>query len=76
MSTGQLRKQITEQLKSLSEDRLRAAHHFIAYLYEHEDNPATAELLKIEGFRSSLRRAEQQAASGKTILFSKVRRNV
>ena len=76
MSARQLRKQITEQLKSLSEDRLQVAYHFIAYLHEHEDNPATAELLKIAGFQSSLRRAERQAALRKTVPFSEVRRDV
>jgi len=52
------------------------ACHFIEYLNEHEDNPATAELLKIKGFRSALRRAERQVAQGKTVPLVKVRRDV
>jgi hypothetical protein len=76
MTTTQLRKQIVSQLKSLSEDRLRAACHFIEYLNEDEDDAATSELLKIKGFRSSLRRAERQVAKGQTVPFAKVRRDV
>ena len=76
MTASQLRRRIASQLKALSEDRLRAASHFIEYLNEHEDNPATAELLKIKGFRSALRRAERQVAQGKTVPLEKVRRDV
>ena len=76
MTATQLRKRIVSQLKSLSEDRLHVACHFIEYLNEHEDNPATAELLKIKGFRSALRRAERQVAQGKTVPLVKVRRDV
>lgn len=76
MTTTQLRKQIVNQLKTLSEDRLRAAGHFIEYLNEHGDDSATAELLKIKGFRASLQRAERQVAKGQTVSFAKVRRDV
>jgi hypothetical protein len=76
MTASQLRKRISDQLRTLSDDRLRAACHFIEYLNEHEDSPATEELLKIKGFRSSLRRAERQAALGKTVPLAKVRRDV
>lgn len=76
MTTTQLRKRIVSQLQALSEDRLRVACDFIDYLNEHEDNPATEELLKIKGFRSSLQRAERQVAQGKTTPLSKVLRDV
>ncbi|MGD0517630.1 MAG: hypothetical protein ABSA26_08855 [Thermoguttaceae bacterium] len=76
MTTVQLRKHINQRLKSLSADRLRAAYHFIEYLKENEEDPATLELLSIKGFRSALTRAERQAASGKTVPIGKVRRNV
>jgi hypothetical protein len=76
MSATALRKRIANRLKSLSEDRLQAACHFIEYLNEHGDSPATEELLKIRGFRSSLRRAERQVAQGKTTPLAKVRRDV
>jgi hypothetical protein len=76
MTTAQIRKRIAGQLRSLSGDRLQAAYHFIKYLNDDEDNPATVELLKISGFSSSLQRAERQAAAGKTVPFSKVRRDV
>ncbi|MBU4273552.1 MAG: hypothetical protein KKE86_13990 [Planctomycetes bacterium] len=76
MTTSQLRKQIADQLKTLSDDRLLAACHFVEYLNESGDNAATAELLKIKGFQSSLRRAEKQAAQGRTVPLSKARRDV
>jgi hypothetical protein len=76
MTTADLRKQIVSQLKLLSEDRLLAARHFIEYLNEDEGDAATAELLRIKGFRSSLRRAERQVAKGQTVPFAKVRRDV
>lgn len=75
MGASQLRKQISEHLESLSEEHLRVADHFIAYLREHENNPATAELLEIEGFSDALRLAEHQAASGKTVPLSEVHRD-
>ena len=76
MTASQLRKRIADQLKTLSDDRLRTACHFVEYLNESGDNAATEELLKIKGFRSSLRRAEKQASLGKTVPLSKARRNV
>ena len=76
MTVVQLRKKIAAQLKDLSEDRLRAACHFVEFLHEAKDSPATSELLQIKGFRSALRRAEREAAAGKTVSLSKVRRDV
>jgi len=76
MTTVQLRKYINQRLKKLSADRLRAASHFIDYLQECEEDPATLELLSIKGIRSGLARAERQANSGKTVPLSKARRNV
>jgi hypothetical protein len=69
MTPVQLRKQIANQIKALSGDRLRVACHFIEYLNEHEDNAATRELLRIKGFRASLCRAEKQLAKGQTVRF-------
>ena len=37
---------------------------------------ATAELLRIKGFRAALRRSEKQAARGKAVPLAKVRRKV
>ena len=76
MTAVELRKQIAGQLKTLSVDRLRVTCDFIGYLNEDEDNAATRELLKIKGFRNSLRRAERQVAKGQTVPFAKVRRDV
>ena len=76
MTSIELRKRINSQLKTLSADRLRVACDFIEYLNENEDNAATRELLRIKGFRASLRRAERQVAKGQTVPFAKVRRDV
>ena len=76
MGARQLQKDISEQLKSLSEDRLQAAYHFIAYLNEHEENAATAELLNIKGFHSLLERAERDADEGNTVPLAEMRRDV
>ena len=76
MGTQQLREDISEQLKSLSEHRLEAAYHFIAYLNEYEENAATAELLNIKGFHSLLERAERDADEGNTVPLTEVRRDV
>ncbi|HUT10330.1 MAG TPA: hypothetical protein VMY42_07535 [Thermoguttaceae bacterium] len=76
MGASELRKEIVERIGSLSEERLRAAYYFISYLYEHEDDVATDELLKIEGFPAALDRAEREAAAGQTVPLAKVRRDV
>jgi hypothetical protein len=76
MTVAQLRKRIQQRVMALSVDRLRLAEDFLAYLAEREDNAATRELLAIPGFRSALKRAEQDAAAGKGVPYTKVRRDV
>ena len=76
MTAIQLRKRIQRRVKALSVERLRTADDFLAYLEEREDNAATRELLAIPGFLSRLKKAEKEAASGKLVPFSMVRRDV
>jgi hypothetical protein len=76
MAISQLRRQIIAQLKTLTEDQLRAAGYFIEHLSENQKDSATAELLRIKGFRSSLRRAERQIAKGQTVSFAEARRDL
>ena len=75
MTATQLRRRIARRLRGLSEDRLRAADDFVAYLQDREDNAATRELLAIPGSRALLREAEQEVASGRNVRFAKVRRD-
>jgi len=57
------------RLCSLSPERLRVANDFLAYLQEHEENKATAELLSIPGFEAAFRRAVEQADRGDVVRF-------
>ena len=76
MTTTELRRQLVDRVRRLPRDRLRVADDFLAYLHDRQDNAATAELLRIPGFRAALHRAERQAASGRTVPWAKVRRDV
>lgn len=46
------------------------------YFQEREDDEETKELLKIPGFLDALKRAEQEVAAGKTVSWTKVRRDM
>ncbi len=76
MTLSQLRMLVSKRLRKLSKDRLEVADDFLAYLEEREDNAATRELLTIPGFKIALKRAEHQAVTGKTVKWSRVRRDV
>ncbi len=76
MTTAQLRRQIGERARTLSEDRLRVVDDFLAYLQDRQDNDATRELLAIPGFQSALKKAEREVSLGKTVRWAKVRRHV
>jgi hypothetical protein len=57
--------QAKERLERLSEDRLRVAADFLAYLEERESSEATEELLQIPGFLDDFRRAEGEVRAGR-----------
>ena len=76
MGVSELRRRISLRVRHLSEDRLRVADDFLAYLQEREDNAATRELLAIPGFLEAFRRATKQADTGDTVPLTEVRRNV
>jgi hypothetical protein len=65
MSPAEILQQAKKRLESLSEDRLRAADDFLAYLEERESNEATQELLQISGFLEAYRRAEDDVRAGR-----------
>ena len=73
MSAKELRRRISRRIRALSEDRLRVADDFLAYLQDRQDSPETRELLALPGFRSALRRAERQADAGETVPRSNVK---
>ena len=49
----------------LSEDRLRVAADFLAYLEEREANEATEELLQIPGFLEELEESQKEVRLGR-----------
>ena len=64
------------RLYHLSLERLRVANDFLAYLEEHEENEATAELLNMEGLLEALADAQPQVENGDLVSFNAVRRDV
>lgn len=65
MSPTEILRQAKERLDRLSEDRLRVADDFLAYLEERKANEATEELLQIPGFLDDFRRGEEEARAGR-----------
>jgi hypothetical protein len=65
MSPTEILRQAKERLDRLSEDRLRVADDFLAYLEEREANEATEELLQIPGFLDDFKRAKEEARTGR-----------
>jgi hypothetical protein len=65
MSPTEILRQAKERLERLSEDRLRVADDFLAYLEEREASDATQDLLGIPGFLENFERAETEVSSGR-----------
>lgn len=74
MSPMEILHQAKERLERLSEDRLRVAADFLAYLEERESNEATEELLQIPGFLEDFRRAEEEVRTGRLTPVSALKR--
>ena len=73
MSTVELRRRAKRAIDELSGDRLKFVNEFLDDLKQPQSNEATRELLKIRGFRRSLRRGEKDLREGKTTDRRKVR---
>ncbi len=71
-----LLQQAQDYLNQLSSAKLELAVDFLAYLQAKEEAEATAELLSIPGFEQDLRKAEEEAETGKVVSFESIRRNV
>ena len=74
MTRTELRRRAKRRLDTLSEERLRVAEDFLAYLEERDSSEATEELLRIPGLLDRLREAEKQIARGKTVPAERLRR--
>ncbi|MDZ8108995.1 MAG: hypothetical protein RMY29_024120 [Nostoc sp. CreGUA01] len=74
MNTVEIRQQIQEYVNKLSPERLLVAADFLAYLAERDDNEATEELLKIEGFKEALAKAKKNVEEGKVISVDQLQR--
>ena len=63
-------------LNNLSDQRLKVAIDFLAYLQHKEEEEATEELLNIPDFEQELEAAEAEAKTGEVVSWTKVRRDV
>jgi hypothetical protein len=62
--TGSYRGKLLEELKSLSEDRIKALADFAAYLREREEWEATAEILGNAEMTQQIKRSRKAWAEG------------
>jgi hypothetical protein len=74
MDTAEIRQQIEEYIDQLSPERLLVAVDFLAYLADREDNDATEELLKINGFPEDFAKAKENVKEGKVISVEQLKR--
>ena len=74
MNTVEIRQQIQEYVDKLSPERLLVAVDFLAYLADRQDNDATEELLKIQGFKEDFAKAKANVKEGKVISVNQLQR--
>jgi hypothetical protein len=74
MNTVEIRQQIQEYVDKLSPERLLVAVDFLAYLADRQDNDATEELLKIQGFKQDFAKAKENVKEGKVISVEQLKR--
>ncbi|AFW95073.1 MULTISPECIES: hypothetical protein [Nostocales] len=74
MNTVEIRQQIQEYVDKLSPERLLVAVDFLAYLADKQDNDATEELLKIQGFKEDFAKAKENVKEGKVISVNQLKR--
>jgi hypothetical protein len=74
MNTVKIRQQIQEYVDKLSPERLLVAVDFLAYLADRQDNDATEELLKIQGFKEDFAKAKENVKEGKVISVNQLKR--
>ena len=74
MSDTQLLRRAKRRLDQLSDQRLRAADDFLAYLEDLDSDEATDELLRIPGILERIEKAERDIAEGRTVSVEELRR--
>ncbi len=74
MNPVEIRQQIQEYVNQLSPERLLVAADFLAYLAEREENDATEELLKINGFKEAFAKAKKNVEEGQVISVDQLKR--
>jgi len=76
MNIVEIRQQIKEYVDQFSPDKLLVAADFLAYLAEKDDdeNEATEELLKIQGFQEAFAKAKKNVEEGKVISVEQLQR--
>ncbi|MDJ0737993.1 MAG: hypothetical protein QNJ47_28715 [Nostocaceae cyanobacterium] len=74
MNTVEIRQQIQEYVEQLSPERLLVAVDFLAYLASRDNDEATEELLKINGFKEALMKAKKNVEEGKVISVDQLKR--
>jgi hypothetical protein len=73
---AELRREVKRAIDRLSDERLRAAAEFLAYLQYMESEEATQEILRIPGAIEQIEQGIKDIAEGKMINWREVRRDV
>ena len=74
MTKPELLRRVKRRLSHLSEEHLRVAEHFVAYLEEAESREATEELLRIPGFAEAFAEAQKDVEAGRLTPVEKLKR--
>ena len=74
MSNLELRQQVQSYIDQLSTDKLLLVADFLVNLLETEDNEATEELLKIEGFKEAFAQEQKNVKENKVISVEQLKR--
>jgi hypothetical protein len=74
MTSTDTRRLAKRRIDLLSDERLRVADDFLAYLEERESNEATEELLRIPGLVEAFERAKRSISTSRLTPVEKLRR--
>ena len=76
MRTVALRHRVKALIDTMSEQQLRVASEFLAFVKTRETDAATLELLSIPGFEASFARGMRDIKAGRTTPWRKARSDV
>ncbi len=74
MNNLELPQRVQSYIDQLSTDKLLLVADFLVNLLEKEDNEATEELLKIEGFKEAFTKAQKNVKENKVISVEQLKR--